>query len=97
VEKSSSTATPVNNSYRAPPWVVRTLARRVFHACCGFSFAIGSAKENGPGKTPGRFREEVLQQRTIKNNKEMKFTALLHHLTVDLLRESRPLLVRPFS
>jgi hypothetical protein len=40
-----------------------SLARRVFHACCGFSFAIGSAKENGPGKTPGRFREEVLQQR----------------------------------
>jgi hypothetical protein len=27
-------------------------------------------------------------RKAAKNNKEMKFTALLHHLTVDLLRES---------
>src|SRR5438876_12272858 len=27
-------------------------------------------------------------RKAARNNKEMKFTALLHHLTVDLLRES---------
>jgi len=27
-------------------------------------------------------------RKAAKGNKEMKFTALLHHLTVDLLRES---------
>jgi len=29
-----------------------------------------------------------LDRKAARENKEMKFTALLHHLTVDLLRES---------
>jgi RNA-directed DNA polymerase len=45
-------------------------------------------------------------RKAAKENKEMKFTALLHHLTIELLRESiyslkrkaaRPKLYLPYS
>ncbi len=52
-------------------------------------------KENvgQPNTSPTQSRERVSQglagvRKAAGNNKEMKFTALLHHLTVDLLRES---------
>ena len=52
-------------------------------------------KENArqPNTSPTQSRERVSQglagvRKAAGNNKEMKFTALLHHLTVDLLRES---------
>jgi RNA-directed DNA polymerase len=51
-------------------------------------------KENvrQPNTSPTQSRERVSQglagvRKAAGNNKEMKFTALLHHLTVDLLRE----------
>jgi hypothetical protein len=37
------------------------LARRVFHACCGFSFAT-EAKKKTAGKNSQPFQEEVLEQ-----------------------------------
>ena len=40
--------------------------------------------QSGVGVSPGLARV----RKAAKENKEMKFTALLHHLTVDLLRES---------
>src|SRR3989441_3014600 len=52
-------------------------------------------KENvcQPNTSPTQSRERVSQglagvRKAAGNNKEMKFTALLHHLTVELLRES---------
>src|SRR5882724_2087503 len=52
-------------------------------------------KENTrqPNTYPTQSEKRVSQglagvRKTAKENKEMKFTALLHHLTVDLLRES---------
>src|SRR5467141_1660259 len=52
-------------------------------------------KENAgqPNTHPTQSRERVSQglagvRKAAGNNKEMKFTALLHHLTVELLRES---------
>src|ERR1700736_3229678 len=46
-----------------------------------------------PNTSPPQSRERVSQglagvRKAAGNNKEMKFTALLHHLTVELLRES---------
>src|SRR5216683_3051479 len=40
--------------------------------------------QSGKGVTPGL----AGVRKAARGNKEMKFTALLHHLTVDLLRES---------
>src|SRR6202162_2813965 len=52
-------------------------------------------KENAgqPNTHPTQSGERVSQglagvRKAARNNKEMKFTALLHHLTIDLLRES---------
>src|SRR3984893_14109902 len=52
-------------------------------------------KENArqPNTSPPQSRERVSQglagvRKAAGNNKEMKFTALLHHLTAELLRES---------
>jgi hypothetical protein len=52
-------------------------------------------KENAgqPNTHPTQSGERVSQglagvRKVARDNKEMKFTALLHHLTVDLLRES---------
>src|ERR1700736_24670 len=52
-------------------------------------------KENvrQPNTSPTQSRERVSQglagvRKAARENKEMKFTALLHHLTVDRLRES---------
>ena len=54
-----------------------------------------SIKENAgqPNTYPTQSGKGVSQglagvRKAAKENKEMKFTALLHHLTVDLLRES---------
>jgi RNA-directed DNA polymerase len=55
----------------------------------------GLIKENvrQPNTSPTQSRERVSQglagvRKAAGNNKEMKFTALLHHLTVERLRES---------
>src|SRR5439155_26894411 len=52
-------------------------------------------KENvrQPNTSPTQSRERVSQgltgvRKAAREHKEMKFTALLHHLTVELLRES---------
>src|SRR5260370_2959703 len=58
-------------------------------------------KENAgqPNTYPTQRRKGVSQRlagvrKAAKENKEMKFTALLHHLTIDLLRESFSSLTR---
>src|ERR1700684_1462654 len=82
-EESHNGIVPMNHSNKDKPSLAESGERRPV------------IKENvrQPNTSPTQSRERVSQglagvRKAAGNNKEMKFTALLHHLTVELLRES---------
>src|SRR5580692_11500913 len=82
-EESHNGVVPMNHSNKDKTWSAESGEERPL------------IKENAgqPNTYPTQSGKRVSQglpgvRKAAKDNKEMKFTALLHHLTVDLLRES---------
>jgi RNA-directed DNA polymerase len=96
-----SARTGLRGGYRAtgiPTAITRLATERASAVTLHLQLARAGSiptKENAgqPHTHPTRSGKRVSQglsgvRKAAKENKEMKFTALLHHLTVDLLRES---------